>query len=107
MLNLPKPLETYFEAANAQDRKAFISCFSDDAFVRDEGEGYKGHEQIAKWNANAIQKYNCSYEVPASQATPDGAHVTARVSGTFPGSPIELTYSFIIEENLIKEMGIE
>ncbi len=107
MLNLPKPLETYFEAANAQDREAFISCFADDAFVRDEGKGHKGHDAIAKWNANAIQKYNCSYKVLSCEPTADGALVTANVSGTFPGSPIELTYSFIIEDNLIKEMGIE
>lgn len=106
MLNLPKPLGTYFEAANSQDRRAFISCFADDAFVRDEGEGHKGHDEIARWNAKAIQKYNCSYEVLACEMTADGAHVTAEVSGTFPGSPIELTYSFIIEDNLIKEMGI-
>lgn len=107
MLNLPKPLEAYFVAANAQNREDFISCFADDAFVKDEGEGHKGHAAIARWNDNAIKKYNCSYEVLACQDTSGVAHVTARVSGTFPGSPIELTYRFIIERSLIKEMRIE
>lgn len=106
MPNLPKPLETYFKAANEQKRNVFISCFSDDAFVKDEGEGHRGHEEIASWNEKAIQKYNCSYEVLACETTPHGANVTAKVSGSFPGSPLELTYSFKLEDNLIKEMAI-
>ena len=107
MLDLPKPLDTYYTAANNQDRNAFINCFSEDAFVKDEGEGHKGHEEIAAWNEAAAIKYNCAYEVMKCKRTPQGADVTAKVTGSFPGSPIELTYSFVIEKNRIKELGIK
>ena len=107
MLNLPKPLDAYFLAANRQDREAFIKCFAEDAFVKDEGKGRKGHVDIAAWNDAAVKKYNCSYEVVKFERTVQGADVTAKVSGSFPGSPIDLTYSFVLEHELIKELGIK
>ena len=107
MKNLPKPLDVYFTAANNRDQDAFIKCFAENAIVKDEGEGHKGHAEIEAWNNRAIKKYNCSYEVLKCEPTLRGAEVTAVVSGTFPGSPIELTYSFTLENGLIKELGIK
>ena len=107
MPNLPKPLETYFSAANDQNRQLFLGCFADDAVVKDEGDGHRGLDEIAEWNATAIRKYNCSYEILDCQPTAEGADVVAKVSGTFPGSPIELTYRFVLQNSLIQQMEIK
>lgn len=107
MPNLPKPLQTYFAAANAQDREAFLACFAKEAMVRDEGKARQGRDAIAEWNDWAIRKYNCRYKVLKCDPTETGAGITARVSGNFPGSPIELTYKFTLENGLIRELEIK
>jgi hypothetical protein len=103
----PQPLDTYFEAVNEQNKELFIKCFTKDAIVHDDDKIHVGYEEIASWNAAAIEKYNCSYEVLKCTATPQGADVTAKVSGTFQGSPVDLTYGFVLKDNLIKELGIK
>ncbi len=107
MQELPKPLGAYYAAANEQNSEVFLACFADDALVHDEGKTHNGRDDIAAWNAAAIEKYNCQYEVLKCVKAPYGVDVTAKVSGTFPGSPIDLTYKFVLEDNLIIELGIK
>ncbi len=106
MQKLPPILETYFESANAQDLDLYVSCFTANAKVKDENEVHHGHQDIANWNREVNQKYNSTSIVKSWVQTRDGADVTAEVSGTFPGSPIELTFRFKLQDNKINELKI-
>jgi hypothetical protein len=106
MQNLAPILATYFEAANAQDIDAFVACFTLDAQIKDEGKIHHGHENIAIWNRSVNEKYNCTHVVKSWAQTNKGVDVRAEVSGTFPGSPIHLTFRFILHDGKISALEI-
>lgn len=106
MQDLPHILTRYFDAANAQDVQAFVGCFSPDAIVKDEGGVHEGHENIATWNRTVNEKYNCKHLVKNCGQTSKGVDVTAEISGTFPGSPIDLIFRFVVQDNKISMLEI-
>jgi hypothetical protein len=103
---LPKILDVYFAAQNAHDIDRLIACFAMDAKVRDEGEDMQGHDAIRAWKEKVRDKYHVTAE-PLKHWNVDAFDlVTAKVAGTFPGSPIELTYRFGIEAGLISSLRV-
>lgn len=47
---LPKSVETHFQATNTNDPAAFLSTFSEDAVVIDAGKEYRGKAAIKAWS---------------------------------------------------------
>jgi len=93
-LALPHLLDRYFAAQNAHDLDGMVACFAPDAAVHDEGEDIVGTDAIRAWKQKTSAKYQVTAE-PLSCQTDDGQTVVvAKVSGTFPGSPANLTYRF-------------
>lgn len=105
-IDLPIILQTYFDASNTHDIDRMVACFADDARVRDEGEDVVGHAAIRRWKQKVTAKYNTTSEVLRHEAGDDVDLVTAKVSGTFPGSPIELTYRFCLDQGRIVSLAI-
>jgi ketosteroid isomerase-like protein len=105
-VSLPKPIGDYFAASNAHVAPARARAFADDAIVHDEGKVHRGRAAIARWAQGTVDKYQTKI-VPLS-VSGGGAStaVKAKVSGTFPGSPIELTFSFEIGDDGIKSRKI-
>jgi ketosteroid isomerase-like protein len=106
-MKLPTGIDNYIRASNAHDVKAILSCFSEDAVVRDEGETLRGKKAIEGWIAKTIEKYKFQFE-PLSVKEDDGeVVVSVEVSGTFPGSPVTLDYHFKIENEKILSLAID
>lgn len=105
-IDLPTILHTYFDASNAHDVDRMVACFAEDARVRDEGEDVVGHAAIRRWKEKVTAKYNTTSEVLRHEIADGADLVTAKVSGTFPGSPIELTYRFGLEQGRIVSLAI-
>ncbi|KQT36012.1 nuclear transport factor 2 family protein [Methylophilus sp. Leaf414] len=107
MQNLPPILATYFEATNAQNVDLYASCFSENAKVKDQKEIIQGRQNIANWNREVNEQYNSASAVKSWIQTSDGVEVITEVAGTFPGSPIELTFRFKLQDNRITELEID
>tara|TARA_R110002167_G_scaffold19692_1_gene72377 strand:- start:70298 stop:70624 length:327 start_codon:yes stop_codon:yes gene_type:complete len=103
----PEPLNQFFDASNTKTRKMLISCFSEDAVVKDEGKTHTGKQAISIWTDLAISTYQPSYQVLSIKLTSLGADVVAMVSGSFLGSPIELSFQFALTNNLITQLEIK
>lgn len=104
-LNLPEPIAAYFEA-DPRDGEAMARCFTNEAVVRDEGQTHRGQEAIKAWVAAASAKYSYS-AAPFAVEKRDGQHVvTSHVTGTFPGSPVDLRYLFRLERGRISHLEI-
>jgi len=104
---LPDTLVRYFAAQNAHDAERMTACFAPDATVRDEGRTYVGRGAIRDWKLETIAKYGIS--IRPLNPTAEGQRVTvvAKVTGNFPGSPAELIYQFILDdEGLIRDLEI-
>ncbi|MDG4810461.1 nuclear transport factor 2 family protein [Micromonospora sp. WMMD1120] len=106
-VDLPDVIDRYFRAVNDRDLDAFVACFADTASVADEDRLYDGRASIRAWRQKTQESY--AYSAEAVQVTPqagDSYLVRTRVSGDFPGSPIELRYRFTLRDDLIGALDI-
>lgn len=91
-IELTPLLSRFVESMNHQNSPAFVSCFAAGAIVEDEGETHRGLEEIKAWIEAAFENYRPLLEVTGIVPAHGGSVITGMVSGTFPGSPIELHY---------------
>ena len=105
-LTMPPALAAYFSADGSADIDALEACFTRDATVQDEGETVRGLAAIRAWKLAAKAKYQ--YHVEPLSASREGATETvlARVAGSFPGSPVKLTYRFDLVDGRIASLAI-
>ncbi|HEY6205992.1 MAG TPA: nuclear transport factor 2 family protein [Chthoniobacterales bacterium] len=104
--NLPKPIALYIEAENSGDVSLFDQCFTDNAVVFDENERHEGLIAIKEWKSETKRKYQHTVE-PLSIIQKEGRTiVTNRLTGKFPGSPIELEFAFTLRGNKIVSLEI-
>jgi ketosteroid isomerase-like protein len=103
---LPDPLTEYFKATNEHDVAAVIPCFAADAVVEDEGKKYRGSAAIQKWMEETIRKYDYTLEVTGTQGVDGKILVATRVTGPFPGSPVDIDYEFTLARQRIVHLVI-
>jgi ketosteroid isomerase-like protein len=103
---LPQPLADYFEAANAHKTDAVVAAFAEDALVTDENREHRG-AAIQEWSDEVNEKYKPHAEVTTVAEIGDKTIVTADVSGSFPGSPVQLRYNFTLKGDKIAAPLIE
>lgn len=102
----PEAVTRYFNAVNARDLDAAPLLFTEQASVHDEGGSHAGRAAIRAWMAGTIQKYDFTAEPEGSERQGADTVVAARVSGTFPGSPIGLSFRFTLAGALIERLEI-
>ena len=104
-MNLPKPIAVYL-AADEGNGEAFSLCFAEHAVVKDEGQTYTGLAAIKQWKADAKKKYRYTIETLACVHKAGKTVVTNRLTGNFPGSPVDLQFVFELENDLIMSLEI-
>lgn len=104
---LSKPITNYFQASNSKDPAKVKACFTADATVFDEGGAYQGQLAIASWFLETRQKYDFSVQpIRMTKNSQLEVVVVAEVSGNFPGSPIQLNYTFLLNDDKIQTLEI-
>ncbi len=100
-IDLPSPVAAYLAAEKTKDSVALARCFGEQSVVRDEGQEHRGAVAIEAWHRATNEKL--AYVVEPLEATTRGDTiiVRTRVSGDFPGSPIELNKHFTLENDHI------
>ncbi|MBK5959249.1 polyketide cyclase [Rhodoplanes elegans] len=104
-LDLPAPIAAYFNT-DMRDSAAAAGCFAPDAVVEDEGHTYAGIAEIRRWKDESSAKYDYTSEPIRSESKDGLTVVTSRVTGNFPGSPIDLRYVFRVEGDRITSLEI-
>ena len=105
-VNLPVPIAIYLAAENQGHTDIVAECFSENAVVRDESQTIKGLAAIKQWLGETKSKYQHTIE-PLAFAERDGKIiVTNRLTGNFPGSPIELEFVFTLHGDKIASLEI-
>jgi hypothetical protein len=105
-IHLPRPIDLYIKAENSGDVEALSECFAPDATVRDEGRTYEGLAAIKEWKAETKKKYN--HSVAPLEVAQRGARtiLKGKLGGNFPGSPVILEFSFVLEDGKIASLEI-
>ena len=105
-IRLPVPIDLYIRMENSGDVEAVADCFATDATVRDEGGTYRGLAAIKEWKAETKRKYGHTV-APLAVAHRDGKTIlTARLTGSFPGSPVTIEFGFVLEKGKIASLEI-
>ena len=104
-LDLPRPAADYF-TADTSDSDAVAACFTENAVVKDEGHTYQGRAAIKKWKADVSTKYQYTCEPLASEQSDGMTVVTCRLTGNFPGSPVDLRFFFELEGDKIASLEV-
>ncbi|MFZ1220522.1 MAG: nuclear transport factor 2 family protein [Chthoniobacterales bacterium] len=105
-VDLPTPIASYIAAENRGDPEALAQCFAENAVVRDEGRTIEGLAAIKQWKAETRKKYQHTVEPLASAQKGGKTIVTNRLTGNFPGSPIELEFVFTLDGDKIASLEI-
>ena len=105
-LDLPRPLEAYFAAANTDDADRVADCFTETAVVQDEGHDIHGRDAVRAWAVETRRKYRFQAEVLAVDDGADRTVVTAHLTGDFPGNPVDLRYRFKLSDGKIAALEI-
>ena len=105
-LSLPEPIEAYFEA-DRRGGHAVARCFTNDGVVMDEGRTHTGLAAIEAWKTAATAQYSYVAEPFALEKKDRTYIVTSRVTGDFPGSPVDLRYTFTLERGKIASLEIK
>jgi ketosteroid isomerase-like protein len=104
--HLPDAIAGYIASANAHDTQAVAAWFTPDAVVKDEGQDRRGLAAITAWKEEVTRKYRPLTQPLGAETTGEKTVVRARVSGDFPGSPVELRYAFTLHGGKIARLEI-
>src|ERR1700720_1039599 len=96
-IGLSEPLATYFAGHKNHEVDAMIGPFAEGAIVKDEGQERRGLPAIRKWMEEAAAKPSVIAVANAAE-TDANTTVTGRVSGNFPGSPVDLRFIFTLDQ---------
>jgi uncharacterized protein (TIGR02246 family) len=105
-LDVPKPVAEYLAAEEAKDADALSRSFTEDGTVHDEGQDYRGRDSIRQWKQAADAKYRYALQTIDVQTQGDKVIVRARLTGEFPGSPVELDHIFKLSKDKIASLEI-
>lgn len=103
---LTEPIETYFAAVNGDDVDGALGCFEEDATVRDERRTIRGRTDIRRWIVDTKMKYQHTIQPLKSATEDDKVIVTSRLSGSFPGSPVDARFAFVLRGGKISSLEI-
>jgi ketosteroid isomerase-like protein len=105
-MNLPKVIADLVAAQNQFDAPTYANCFSETAVVFDEGKTHIGRKAIEDWIDESNKKYK-SVMKPLSIVDEGKTRIlSAECSGTFPGSPLVLTFHFELKDDLIQSLKV-
>ncbi len=105
-LDVPEPIAAYLTAEEAKDADALSRCFTEDGTVHDEGRDYRGRDSIRQWKQEVDTKYRYILQTVNAQPHGDEVTVRARLTGEFPGSPLELDHIFTLSNDKIASLEI-
>jgi ketosteroid isomerase-like protein len=105
-ISVPGSVATYLAAEAAKDTERLGECFHEDAVVRDEGREHRGIAAIKAWHREVNEQFRYVVEPIEASGSGPAVVVRARVSGDFPGSPIERRFHFTVSEGKVASLEV-
>ena len=103
-MNLPQVIAELVKTQNNFDSVSYAGCFTETAVVFDEGKTHNGRKEIENWIEKANKKYRATME--PLEYSEINQTLKTKVTGTFPGSPITMTYHYEFKDGLIHSLKI-
>jgi ketosteroid isomerase-like protein len=104
---LPATIGGFLTAHAARDVDAAIRAFSSTAVVVDQGQTFRGTDEVREFLRNAGAEFTYTTELIGARRVDDTHWVAVnRLTGDFPGGVAELAYRFTTDGDLITELVI-
>ena len=104
---LPTTVSAFLAAHVVRDADTASSFLAEDVVVVDQGETFRGREEVHAFLRDAGSEFEYTTEqIGARRVDDDHWVVTLRLEGTFPGGVAELDYRFTLRDDLITELVI-
>lgn len=106
-VGLPATIRAFLTSHAARDASAGIRLFTPDAVVVDQDETFSGTERVLGFLQRSGSEFTYTTELVGARRV-DDAHWVAlnRLEGDFPGNVADLTYRFVLADDLISELTI-
>jgi hypothetical protein len=101
-----KVITNYVVANNGMNKIKLIGLFTREATVIQEGEHYKGIDEIKMWRRKINSAYDVTLEIVGGSTATDGIIIDILCTGNFPESPVISQHHFILKNNLIAYLKI-
>src|SRR5688500_3312306 len=95
-LDMPEPIAAYFDA-DRQDGQAVARCFTKDGVVLDEGKTHSVLAAIEALKIDSTSRYTYTAKPHTLQTRGSSYIVTSQVSRNFPGTTVDLRYTYVRE----------
>ena len=106
-VQLPSAITNFIQAQNEHNTEALLHTMVEDTVFIDEGKQYNGFDQIRRWSDRVNQEYQVKFEVLEVARLDEDYIVTAKISGTFEDSPIQLEFHFTLIHDKIKALTVK
>jgi ketosteroid isomerase-like protein len=104
---LPELISRYLVAHEARDLDTAVGFYTEDATVIDEGNTYRGPQQIRDWLATAASEFTYTVELTGARRIDDEHYVAIHhLEGDFPGGVADLHFTFTLREGGISQLTI-
>ena len=104
---LPATVRGFLAAHTARDADAAIRTFTPTAGVVDQGQTFRGTDEVLGFLRSAGAEFTYTTELVGAQRIDEARYVaTNRLEGNFPGGLADLDYRFAMDGDLIAELVI-
>lgn len=104
---LPDVVRRFQDAHDRRDTETALATFADDATVNDDGQEYRGHDEVRAWLSTASTKWSYTRTLVSARAVDAGTWlVVNHLEGDFPGGVIDLRYRFELSGDRISALSI-
>lgn len=104
---LPEVVSRYQAAHDRHDTAVALSAFAPNARVVDDGEEFRGTDEINIWLATAASEYTFTRTLVSGEPVGiDSWLVVNHLEGDFPGGGVDLRYEFTLSGDLISQLVI-
>ncbi len=104
---LPATVRAFPAAHTARDVDAAIRAFTPTAVVVDQGQTFRGTDEVLGFLRSAGAEFTYTTELVGAQRIDEATYVaTNRLEGDFPGGLADLDHRFAMDGDLVAELVI-
>ena len=96
--DLPAAVVDYFHLIDTADKASVVELFSPDAQVTDDGQTYRGRDEILGWLVGAASEFTTTSTQLSADRSEREISVVIRVQGNFPGGRVDLSNVFTLDQ---------
>lgn len=96
---LPAAVHGFVDGWQGRDAEKVAALFTEDATASDQGETFRGLDEIRGWIDGSIDLFTTTLTFLGAREVDEMVGASYRLEGDFPGGVAELEYQFRLDDN--------